>query len=59
MRSRRNPSRTGRSPRLAEPPQQGLLGRFDENQRRGFFPAQVLQDGWQFLELLSLAGVDQ
>ncbi len=48
-----------RAPRLAVPPQEGILVRFDENQRDGMISFQVFQEWRQFSELRALACVYQ
>ena len=48
-----------RTARFAEPPQQRLIGGFDEHQTRGHLPANLLIQSRQTLNLIALAGVHQ
>jgi len=45
--------------RLAKPAQQSILGRLNENKRRGVLGAQLPQNGGQFFQLLALAHVHE
>src|SRR5258708_36554114 len=48
-----------RATRLAESPQQSLLGSLDKNKRRGILRAQLPQEGRELVELFALARIHQ